>query len=206
MAYEGNRIASVIELPSPYTDEARNKIVETFLASPPVDFLLMVDADIEFERDAISKTMWIAQNTGADVVWGNYSLGSFTNSLYVRDPDGSDLAIFLENLKPNMVYENIYAGGTGWCLITRKVLEEMREKCEGPWFWFARDIIKDENGKEIRMGEDLTFGKRVFSLGRKQVGYTGIFLVHHKLHATAPQFMEPIAAELDKPITTLRGA
>lgn len=198
VAYEGNRIKSVINYPSPYTDEARNKIVETFLAFPEqIDYLLMMDADMDFEKDAISKTMWIAQNTDADVVWGNYALGTFSNSLFAKDPDGSDLAAPLDELKPNKIYENIYAGGTGWCLMNRKILQKMKEVYPGPWYWFERDIIKDQSGKEIKLGEDLSFGRRVSKIeGAKQVGYTGNFLIHHKLHPTVPQFMEPIAEEL----------
>lgn len=207
VSYEGNRIKAVIQYPSPYTDEARNKIVETFLALPgTTEYLLMVDADMDFEKDAISKTMWIAQNTEADVVWGNYSLGTFSNSLFAKDPDGTDFAAPLDALNPNKVYEGIYGGGTGWCLMKRSILERMKEECPGPWHWFERDPITDDKGKVTKMGEDLSFGRRVFSLpGTKQVGYTGIFLVHHKLHPTVPQFMSPIAEELGLAVNTNQG-
>lgn len=197
VAFEGGRIKSFVRYPSPYTDEARNKIVETFLKLPPSDFLLMMDADIDFEKDAISKTMVIAQGTGADVVWGNYALGTFSNSLFVKDPDGSDYAAPLDKLEPGKVYTDIYGGGTGWCLMKRELLERMQKECPGPWHWFDRDIIKDKDGNESKMGEDLSFGRRVYNMkDTKQVGYTGVFLVHNKKHPTAPQFMEPIAREL----------
>jgi hypothetical protein len=193
VAFEGGRIKSCIDLPSPYTDEARNKIVEAFLATPSdPTYLLMLDADIEFEKDAISKTMWIAQNHDADVVWGNYALGTFSNSLFGKDSE-SDLAIPLEDLKPNMIYHDVYGGGTGWCLMDRRILLRMRDECPGPWHWFNRDVIMGVEGKEVHMGEDLCFGKRVTALGGKQIGYTGIFLIHHKLHGTIPQFMQGLA-------------
>ena len=197
VAYEGGRIKSVIQMPSPYTDDARNKIVETFLFLPDPEYLLMVDADIDFEKDAISKTMWVAQTTQADVVWGNYALGTFSNSIFAKDPKGTEFAVPYVDLKPNAIYENIYAGGTGWCLMHRGLLLKMKEKFSAPWHWFDRDIITDKDGKVIKMGEDLSFGRRVSSMeGMKQVGYTGNFLVHHKLHPTVPQFMAPIAEEL----------
>jgi hypothetical protein len=204
VAYEGNRIKSVVRWPGPYTDEARNKIVETFLAFPEqVEYLMMVDADIDFEKDAISKTMWIAQNTKADVVWGNYALGTFSNSLFAKDPDGTEFAAPLDELKPNKVYENIYAGGTGWCLMRRPLLVKMKETFPGPWHWFERDVVTSPEGKIVKMGEDLSFGKRVASMeGTKQVGYTGNFLVHHKLHPTVPQFMGPVAEELGLTVNT----
>lgn len=191
VAYEGGKIKSVIEHTSPYTDDSRNKIVQTFLALPYVDYLLMVDADLEFEKDAISKTMWIAQHTGADVVWGNYALGNFTNSMFRKDPD-SDLAISAtaEEVQPDRVYEGIYAGGTGWCLMKRDLLEAMKDEYPAPWHWFDRDTVVGQNNEKVKLGEDLTFGKRVFHMkGRKQVGYTGLNLIHHKMHATVPIFM-----------------
>lgn len=195
-AYEGGKIKSVIQFPSPYTDEARNKIVEAFL-SLPGEYLLMVDADIDFEKDAISKTMGVAQSTGADVVWGNYALGTFSNSLFAKDPEGTAYAVALDALEPDKVYDNIYAGGTGWCLMKRELLLRMKEEFPSPWHWFERDIIEDSKGKKVKMGEDLSFGKRVSSMeGTKQVGFTGVFLIHHKLHPTVPQFMTPIAQEL----------
>jgi hypothetical protein len=198
VSYEGGRIKSVVQYPSPYTDEARNKIVEVFLAFPEqAEYLLMVDADMDFEKDAVSKTMWIAQNTEADVVWGNYALGTFSNSLFAKDPEGTEFAAPLDELKPNKIYENIYAGGTGWCMMKRDLLVKMKDKFPPPWHWFERDIITGTDGKLVKMGEDLSFGKRVASMeGTKQVGYTGNFLVHHKLHPTVPQFMSPIAEEL----------
>lgn len=198
VGYEGNRIKSIIRYPSPYTDEARGKIVETFLALPEPEYLLMMDADIDFEKDAVSKTMMIAEGTGADVVWGNYALGTFSNSLFIKDPEGSDYASPIENLEPGKVYENLYGGGTGWVLMRRGLLERMKEECPGPWYWFDRDvIIEPKTGKPFKMGEDLSFGRRVYNMkDTKQVGYTGVFLVHNKKHPTAPQFMEPIAKEL----------
>jgi len=114
VAYEGGRIKACIERASPYTDQARNQIVEDFLVLPHCDYLLMVDADIDFEKDAISKTMWVAQNFNADVVWGNYALGDYRNSLFVKDPfNGTDLAGSLDNIRPNMVYEASTAGAPG---------------------------------------------------------------------------------------------
>lgn len=200
VAYEGGRIKACLRQPSPYTEEARNKIVEAFLALPQgAEYLLMMDADIEFEKDAISKTMWVAQNFGADVVWGNYALGTFSNSVFSKDAN-SELAISMDNLQPNMVYQDVYAGGTGWCLMRRDFLEKMKEAYPGPWHWFERDLVEDADGKIVKMGEDLSFGRRAWKMGGKQVAYTGIFLVHHKNTPMIPHFMGPIAAELGSPM------
>jgi hypothetical protein len=202
VAYEGGRIKACLERGGPYTDQARNQLIEDFLALPPVDYFLMVDADIEFEKDAISKTMWVAQNFGADVVWGNYALGDYRNSLFVKDPfDNTELAGSLDNLKPNMVYEGIYGGGTGWCMIHRDLLVKMRcEFDQTPWPWFGRDIITDKDGTRSFMGEDLTFGKRAHQIGAKQVGYTGVLLIHHKAQPMVPSFMTPVAQEIGRDV------
>jgi hypothetical protein len=181
----------VLELGSPYVDEARNKIVEGFLDSTEEDYLLMLDADIEFEKDAISKTMFVAENFGADVVWGNYSLGTFANSIFGKDPE-SDFGIELGALEPNKIYHDVYAGGTGWCLMHRNVLLAMKEKYPGPWHWFDRDYVTDPAGKVVKFGEDMSFGRRIYQMGGKQLGFTGIILIHHKLHATVPQMMQEV--------------
>lgn len=194
VAFEGGRIHSCIEVGSPYTDEARNKLVQRFLEGSDAEYLLMIDADIEFERDAVSKTMWVAQNFDADVVWGNYSLGTFANSIFAKD-DSSDFAVERPDIVPNMVYHDVYAGGTGWCLMNRRILLRMQQECPGPWHWFDRDIVKDPNGKDCKFGEDMSFGRRVWNLKGKQIGYTGNVLIHHKLHATVPQMMQQVMTD-----------
>lgn len=204
VAYEGNRIERVLEFGSPYTDEARNKLVEAFLAMPggSADYFLMVDADIEFEKDAISKTMWVAQNFNADCVWGNYALGSFTNSLFTKAED-SFWGAYMPDLKPDMIYDNIYAGGTGWLLVTREWLEKMKKGYEGPWHWFERVLVEnnkmatEQSSPMVKLGEDMSFGHRAWKLGAKQIGYTGIVLIHHKSQPTIPQFMAPVLQSMN---------
>lgn len=207
ISYEGGRIKGCLDMPSPYTDEARNKIVETFLKMPETEFLLMVDCDIEFEKDAISKSIWVAQNTEADVLWGNYALGGFSNSLFSKDPE-SDFGVALAEAKANKVYEGLYAGGTGWCLMRRTHLLKMQEKFKDidPWPWFGRDLIKGRSGELVRMGEDLTFGKRSWDMGAKQVGYTGLLLLHHKTQPLCPPFMSEMAKEFGAGMSSLQPA
>jgi len=190
VAYEGNRIARVIDLPSPYTDEARDKLVGAFLAvEGEPRYMLMVDADIEFDKDAISKTMWVALNHDADVVWGNYALGDFRNSLFRKD-ENSDLAVCVDDMQPDMIYHNVYAGGTGWALIDRRILLKMKDIYPEPWHWFERDVTGGPGGVVLKLGEDISFGRRVYKAGGKQVGYTGIHLYHHKNQPIVPLFMK----------------
>ena len=80
--YDGTKIGAVIERGGPYVDEARNQIASEFMKLP-FEYLLMIDADIEFPEDSITKTMFVAETMQADVVWGNYSLGHFGNSIFL---------------------------------------------------------------------------------------------------------------------------
>jgi hypothetical protein len=193
LRYEGSKIGAVIEQPSPYVDEARNKIAETVLGMPFADYMLMVDADISFPEDAISRTLTVLQMTNSDVVWGNYALGNFGNSIFVRDTN-TELFRPVGALEPQRIYEDIHGGGTGWLFCTRKVLETMAEaNKDKAWKFFDRFETPDDEGNIIRIGEDLAFGHQANKLGFKQVGYTGLLLVHNKLKGTIPDFMEDVA-------------
>ena len=195
-SYEGTRIAGFLDVTGPYTDEARNRIVEAFLSGTNAEYLLMVDADIEFDRDAITKTVMVAETTKADVVWANYVLGNFSPSLFYKD-ENSFFGTPVPNLEPNQIYHGIYAGGTGWCLMRRGILEKMKTEYAAPWHWFDRDVIDSlkEPKVPMKMGEDMTFGKRVWELGGTQVGYTGITLIHHKNFPHVPKFMAEAISE-----------
>lgn len=198
-AYSGNKIQGVLPpVRSPYTDEARNQIVAQYLGM--VDrpkYLLMLDGDIEFLADSVDKTINIAEHHNADVVWGNYALGDGRNSIFTTDVvQGTEFALGLEKLNVNYVYRPVYAGGTGWVLMKGDLLQKMRVECEGPWYWFARDVITDHEGKVAKMGEDLTFGKRAHSLGAVQIGYTGLFLQHWKMIPLVPDYLKDMAPQM----------
>ncbi len=192
--YEGTKFAGLIHRQGPYVDEARNQIVEEFLRLPYGDFLLMVDADIEFPEDSLTRTLFIAESLDVKVVWGNYALGHAGNSIFAKDAQ-TDMFVPLGNLTKLGVYRGIAGGGTGWLLIHRSVLTQMKEVFPGPWHWFGREVVPDKDGKNVILGEDLTFGLRCHKLGVEQVGYTGLMLVHHKLKGTVPDFMEEWAAQ-----------
>ncbi len=192
--YEGTKFAGLIHRQGPYVDEARNQIVAEFLNLPYGDFLLMVDADIEFPEDSITRTLFIAESLDVKVVWGNYALGHAGNSIFAKDAQ-TDMFVPLGNLQKLGIYRGIAGGGTGWLLVHRSVLAQMKETFPGPWHWFGREVVPDKDGKNVILGEDLTFGLRCHKLGVEQVGYTGLLLVHHKLKGTVPDFMEEWATQ-----------
>jgi hypothetical protein len=205
--YCGSFISHVYAWPGPYVVEARNRLLQHLLETG-AHAMLMIDADEEFLPENVLKTWAVASLTGADIVWGNYALGDFRNSIFEAAPlekqeKGSVVPQVMFDLEPNMIYENVLAGGTGWLYVTREAALKMKEAYkDDPWPWFNRDKIKllpEEIGKhslpndsnEVRGGEDVCFGLRASRIGLKQIGYTGLVMTHIKKKRTAPAFMAP---------------
>jgi hypothetical protein len=175
-----------IHYPSCYVDEARNKLVEEFLSVPDVTHLMMIDADMIFPQHAFNYTYMVQQATGADVVYGNYALGNAGNSLFGPSDTPEGEPSVLVKLEPNVIYQQVVTGGTGWLLTTKAFLLKMRESYPGPWYWFDRDLTSDGKGKK---GEDITFGQRATACGGKIVGTTGLLLKHSKPFPLVPSYV-----------------
>jgi hypothetical protein len=208
--YCGSFISHVYPWEGPYVVEGRNRLLDHLVQSKK-HAMLMLDADIEFLPENILKTWAVASLTGADIVWGNYALGDFRNSLFqpaTEEMQEQGLVIpgVMFDLQPNMIIEGVVAGGTGWLYVTRTAAEKMKEAYkDDPWPWFNRDIMQLREGdinlwslanekREVRSGEDITFGLRAWKLGLVQVGYTGLVNAHIKKKKTAPAFMQPYIA------------
>ena len=198
--YEGSRVSNIIHVPSPYVTEARNKIVRQFLGTK-TNLLFMVDGDIQFPEDALSKTYSAMKHTGAEIMFGCYALGDFRPSIFANPAPGQQLPTVAEDLKPNQVYE-IYAGSTGWLLATREALLKIEEaNASRHWPWFDHDIeyagetfnLGDLGKKDnftLRIGEDFSFSKRARDAGIKLWGTTGPLLIHDKYQPLLPHFQE----------------
>ncbi len=203
VAFEGRRISEVIDVPSPYVAEARNRIMQTWLdKTKHSKYLLMLDADMEFPEDAVSTASWIAHVHGFPILGGNYSLGDFGNSLFAPKKDGEPgLVRPLPEVHPNRIYRNLGGAATGFLLIERGAAEQFRGPAgfEGPWFWFDHDRESVENALVVnpddlftacgftKMGEDMSFCQRARKLGMEVAGTTHIPLIHHKFKATVPK-------------------
>ncbi len=195
VAYSGRLYSGTMREQSCYLTAARNLIVHKFLKSP-AEFLLMIDADLEFPADALHKTIAVQQLVNASVLFGNYCLGDGRDSIF--ESVGKDgLPEQFASLEPGQIYE-VSAGSTGWVLFRRDFLEDMRSAYSGDsWPWFNHDYVKAaevdkllvNNLGEFRMGEDITFSKRVRDMGIKMHGYTGLPLIHHKSAPMANDFM-----------------
>jgi hypothetical protein len=189
--YEGTKITSMINIPSPYVTEARNKIVKRFLTQTHASHLWMVDVDLEFPEDALMVTLNDMSNMDAEIMFGAYALGDFRPSIFANPPPDGHLPTVSLNLEGGECYE-IFAGSTGWLVMTRKAAETIWEaNKEKHWPWFDHDVEQggelsektelDKPGtKTIRIGEDFTFSKRAREAGLKLYGTTRPLLIHVK--------------------------
>ena len=198
--YEGLRVSNLIHVPSPYVTEARNKVVAQFLKSSG-SHLLMVDGDLQFTEDALSKTYSAMKHVGAEVMFGCYALGDFRPSIFANPAPGQQLPTVSENLEPGQIYE-IYAGPTGWLLVTREALETIRvANGSRHWPWFDHDIeyageafplgdLGKPDNFTLRIGEDFSFSKRAREAKIKLFGTTAPLLIHDKYQPLLPTFQE----------------
>lgn len=203
LRYSGNMISNIIHMPSPYVVEARNKIVYQFLKQTKSKYLLMIDVDEQFPEDAVQQTYFASKVSNADIMFGCYALGDFRPSIFGPPaPDNTGgLPTILENLQYGKIYE-IYAGGTGWLMITREACEKIAAANEGRhWKWFDHDIegvgsdyqgtelFKEEN-RTVRIGEDFSFSKRAREAGYKIYGTTLPLIIHDKYQPLLSNFMQ----------------
>jgi hypothetical protein len=209
VAYSGHVFFGSIRKQSCYLTTARNQIVAEFLKSP-AEYLLMIDADLEFNADALNRTMSIQQMTDAPILYGNYCLGDGRNSIFLN-VDEHGLPVHGDELIPKTIYQ-VAVGATGWVLFTREALESfLAPFSHDPWPWFGHDLAKAPNLKglkniddQLRLGEDVTFCKRARSLGIPMFGYTGLMLLHHKASPILNDFMIPYAKELGLPVSDVK--
>ena len=153
---------------------ARNNMAATFLKT---DFrkLMFIDADIEFRAEDVAK-LW---NLDADVAVGLYPMKRLDMPLSAwRDGRLVERPAF-----PDEPFAVDYAG-TGFMMIDRRVLEQMRgawpnrEHEEGnvgaSFAWFDPRVEDD-----IYLSEDYAFCKDWRSLGGEIVADPSIELFHH---------------------------
>jgi hypothetical protein len=202
--YEGTKITSMINVPSPYVAEARNKIVKRFLTQTHASHLWMVDVDLEFPEDALNVTLQDMASMDAEIMFGTYALGDFRPSIFAQPgPDGHLPTVSL-NLDGGQCYE-IFAGSTGWLLMTREAAQKVWDANKDKhWPWFDHDVeeggelgaqteLNQPDSTTIRIGEDFTFSKRARDAGFKLYGTTRPLLIHVKYQPLLNGFHEEMA-------------
>jgi hypothetical protein len=168
----------------PQVDQARNDIVEAFLAHPErPDWLLMLDADMMWEPSDVRKLFEAADEVERPIIGGLCFTGHRKDSQVwptlfkaVEMEDGStDIQKMLDYPKDAIC--KVFGTGAAFLLMHRGVLERFREamgpKHPAPWFFIS---YLPEN----RFGEDVSFCIRAQTLGIPIHVHTGVRIRHVK--------------------------
>lgn len=185
--------------------DGRNAAASRFLlAFPDAEWLLFVDSDMGFERDALDRLLAVADPVERPVVGAlcfaakHQGTGSTYNeqvgwvpTVYRQNPDGTFGAAYDY---PRDTVVEVAGTGAAFVLIHRGVLERIANDAGGP-VWF--DNLPAADGRSWQ-GEDLSFCRRVRDAGFSVHVHTGVRTSHHK----DVWFTEDDYAELRQPAST----
>lgn len=172
--------------------KSRNRIVRTFLelAGQP-DWLLMIDADMEFDPDLVERLVAAAHPEHRPIVGGlcfaymRDNERKFWPTLYAWIPGTERLRRLTQYPADSLV--PVAATGAACLLVHRRVFVEMAKRFPPPWPWFAETPFyeKDEAGQPIletgdAYSEDITFCLRAQAAGFPIHVHTGIKIGHVK--------------------------
>lgn len=181
-ASHNRRIAGVLDRESGATvADTRNWLTARFLDETDADWLLFIDADMIFPRDALDRLLSQANYNTAPVIGGLYfggnQSGVFPQLYYVRDvPDLGPMTVRPHILPATDGLIEVSATGAGFLLIHRRVLAAIRDRgFSRAYPWWAETEM---SGKPV--GEDITFCLRAAMCGYKVHVDMGLPLGHHK--------------------------
>ena len=169
---------------------ARNEVVKTFLATPGIDWLWLVDADMEFAADTLDRLVDSAHPEKRPIVGGlcfalmKGSEMEVVPTIYADGPTGLVRSL---GYPPDRLVE-VGATGAACLLIHRSALlkiAEYRPDANGPkmaelkWPWFAETLFQGPHGQDA-YSEDLTFCLRARLAGLPIHVDTAIKIGHQK--------------------------
>jgi GT2 family glycosyltransferase len=161
---------------SPRIAEARTQIVNLFLNQAvftDAEWLLTIDADMEWEPDAVEHLFKHADPVKAPIVGGLCFAGMSPDrcypTLYKMEQDDDGIALSNIDFIPDAELIKVGATGAAFVLIHRKVLLSMAKAYgtlpngrPNPYPYYAEGHV-DRNGRA--MGEDIVFCIRAQALG-----------------------------------------
>lgn len=169
---------------------ARNQMVTVFLASES-EYMLWIDADMGFPRDAVHKMLAVAEPTERPIVGGlcfahrTEGFDEETNAehfgtiptlqVFDEHDDGTIHGFHIVKDYPRDQAVRIHATGAAFLLIHRGVLEAMREKYGDEWFSPIKHPVRPEF-----FGEDTSFFLRAHEMGLPVFAHTGVRTSHDK--------------------------
>ena len=159
----------------------RNAIVEQFLVhDSQADWLLFVDADMEFMHTAVEQLLAVADPETVPIV-GGLCFGAVQNQLFPtiyqlgRTDDGRPTTIRVGNYPHDQLVQ-CAATGTAFLMIHRGVLLAMRDRAFNQTFpWFQETELAGQP-----VGEDITFCLRAGQMGLRVHVDTRVKVGHHK--------------------------
>lgn len=176
-----------VEVVGSQIDQERNDIVEGFLAHPDRPaWLLMIDADMVWKPEDVTRLLEVADEKDAPVVGGLCFAESRQNRgelwptmmVFVPGEEGEDFGLKRIMDWPRGQVCKVDATGAAFLLVHRSVFEQLREVmgAKHPAPWFAVTYSTTE-----RFGEDVTFFMRLHMLGIPVFVHTGVSVGHAKL-------------------------
>jgi len=157
----------------------RNEIVEQFLAGD-AEWLLMLDADMTFDRFLVEQLVEVADAETAPIV-GALAFGVNDGELFptlysmVEDEDGGPQTIRFLDFPDNELFQ-VVGTGAACVLIHRRVFEAVAAK----QFSVAYPFFQEGEIRNSRVSEDMTFMLRAGQLGFPVHVHTGITVGHQK--------------------------
>jgi hypothetical protein len=186
----GRRIVNILqEWSSANVSSSRNTVTQRFLDGGVGDWLLWVDADMQWEPDAIDLILASADPQERPVV-GGLCFGMAPGGLFPTIYQMADLPQGMTTVRvgqyPRDTLMQVTATGAAFLLIHRRVLEVMRDRGFSPAFPFFQEM--EHLGQPV--GEDLTFCFRVGMCGFPVYVNTAVKIGHHKSHLLTEELFE----------------
>lgn len=198
VGYGQGWLANVLqEWSSANVSAARNKVTQRFLDSGAGDWLLWVDADMQWDHDAIPALLASADAETRPIV-GGLCFGNHQGELYptiyhlVKREDG-EVKVGRPRVYERDAMVDVVATGAAFLLVHRRVLEAMAAAKFSEAFPFFMEAIFGSDP----VGEDLEFCFRARRLGFPIYVNTSVRIGHHKSHLlTEEAFMAEQGAHL----------
>lgn len=191
----------------PRVAEARSQMVDQFLGSDmfkPADWLLMLDSDMAFDADLLSRMMVYAHPENVPILGALAFAGRHYNdhwpTIYEEyEEDNGDIGVKPVTDFPRDTLIKCGATGAAGLLVHRQVYVHMANRwgklADGrpnPYPWFQEGLVT-ANGAPL--GEDIAFCKRARLSGIPTHVHSGILMGHMKMAPLTLQTWEGQQAE-----------
>jgi len=174
---------------------SRNKLTQQFLDNGVGEWLLWVDADMQWDAERDIQSLLDVADPKERPIVGGLCFGMSTDGMYPTiymgyEQDGKFTTIRIRDY-PKDTLVRCAATGAAFILIHRSVLEKMAARSFDAAFPFFAE--SSGNGKPV--GEDITFCIRAGIVGAPVFVHTGVRIGHHKsILLTEEEFEKQVPA------------